>query len=214
MNFNNLNINTRLGVAFGGLLMLLGGVAALGFHGIGQTFGSVENIYGKSVVPMHQLGAVQYLATRNRILAMDMILNTKAENVAKRAAELKANIGKVDIAMNAYHATDITAAEKELVKELDSALKDYRTQGLDPISEAALAGNKEEAEKLYATKLSPLAPKVFDSLEKLVEVQVALAKGQFDGASSANTTTKNLTMGLAAAALALGALLAWLIARS
>ncbi len=211
---SNLKISARLGLAFGVLLVLLAGIAGLGISGIGKTFGSVQQIYGNSVIPLRELGVVQALSLRNRILVMDMILHPEPANVTKRATEQRANAEKIDQAWKNFLSTDLSPPAKDLAKEFEPAQAAYRTEGLAAARDAMLAGKKEEADKIYETKVSPLAPKVFDTLAKLIEIQVTLAKSQYEDAGKVNASTNLQTVVVAAMALLLGALLAWFISRS
>ena len=93
---NNLKIGSRLKVAFGALIVLLILISYVGFNGIGKTFTSVTHIYADSVVPMEGLSAMQYVAMRNRILNMDMIISPDPANVTKRAEEWVKNDELID----------------------------------------------------------------------------------------------------------------------
>ena len=210
----NLKLGQRLGAAFAAVLFLLACISFLGLNGIGKTFESVRSMYEESVVPLSALSNVEYLTTRNRILAMDMIMNPAPANIAKRSAEQLKNTESADKSWKEYTQTTLTDAEKDLVKDFEPALAAYRSQGLVPIREAMNAGNKEEAEAIYEKHLSPLAPKVFEALSKLKEIQVKLAKEQYDLATGVNKSVKYVTLSVAAVSILLGALLAWLITRS
>jgi methyl-accepting chemotaxis protein len=211
---SNLKIGVRLAGAFLVLLLMLAGIAFIGVSGIGQTFNSVTQMYDNSVVPLQDLNEVQYLSMRNRVLAMDMILNPDPANVSKRAAEQVKNAEIVDKAWKAYLATNLTPPEKAVVPELESNLTLLRKEGYGPLREASLAGKSEEAMRIYQTKVSPIAPKVFDPIEKLIELQVTLAKGQFDNASKVNNSVTSTTIVVAVAAVLVGIFLSWAITGS
>ncbi len=212
--FGNMKIGARLGLAFAIVLLLLCGLGFLAINGINKAFANTRDIYENSVVPLRDLGGAQYLSMRNRILAMDMIMNPKPANVAKRSDEQVKNTDKIDALLKHYFATDITKEEKELIAQLTPALDAYRKQGIGPAREASKAGDKEGAEKIYEEKISPLAPKVFDTFEKLNEIQVKLAKENFDVAAKAKDSLVMLTWVLAALAVGIGAALAYFITRS
>ncbi len=211
---SNLKIGVRLTGAFAILLLLLVGIASTGISGIGRTFHSVTDMYANSVVPMQELGHMQYLNMRNRVLAMDMILNPTPANVSKRAAEQIKNADLIDQAWKAYKATDITEPEKLLIAELEPALQAYRKEGIVPAREASVAGKTEEANSIYKDHISPLAPKLFDTLEKLLEIQVKLARAQYDDSAKTNGSVTTTTIAVAAAAALVGAFLALAITRS
>jgi len=207
----NLKIGQRLGAAFAAILVLLASISFLGLNGIGKTFESVRSMYDDSVIPLSDLSKVEWLAMRNRILAMDTIMNPDPANVAKRSAEQLKNSDALDKSWKAYTTTNLTDAEKDLVKVFEPAVNEYRMQGLAPIRDAMTAGKTDEALEIYKKHLSPLAPKVFDTLAQLKEIQVKLAKEQYDRSTGINKSVTNLTLIVAAIAILIGAFLAWLI---
>jgi methyl-accepting chemotaxis protein len=212
--FTNLKIGVRLAVAFGIAMLMLAGIAGMGLNGIGKTNAVIEDMYSGNIIPMQSLGKMQYLAQRNRVLAMDMILNPDPANVTKRSTEQIKNSGLFDEAWKSYLAAHLTPAEKELVKELEPALAAYRAEGLAPAREASVAGKTDEALNIYKTKISPLAPKLFDPLEKIIDIQVAMSKEDSENAAKVNSSVTATTIGVSIFALLLLAFLAWVIARS
>jgi methyl-accepting chemotaxis protein len=204
----------RLAAAFAVLMLMLAGIAFIGVNGLGKTFKSVTEMYSNSVVPLQELNEVQYWSMRNRVLAMDMILNSDPANVNKRVTEQLKNVDKIDKAWKGYLATDLSPPEKVLAPEVESNLALLRKDGYAPLREASLAGKTEEAMALYKTKISPIAPKLFDPLEKMIDIQVTLAKEQFDEAAKVNSSVTTTTITVAVLALLVGVFLAWIITTS
>ncbi len=211
---NNLKIGARLGAAFGLVLAMLVLIALVGLSGISTTFKNLNVMYTSDVVSMEALGKIQYLAQRNRVLAMDMIISPAPANVEKAAKEQIENISKIDDAWKIYLATDLQPEEKALVSEINVAREAYQKEGLTAVRDVSLAWQQDEASRIYREKVIVLAPKFFEPLAKLVEIQVAQAKDSFVEASQTNNSVRGWTMGVAAVALVLGVLLALAITRS
>jgi methyl-accepting chemotaxis protein len=211
---NNFNIGTRLASAFLVLVLMLLGISYTGWSGIGKMFAVTVDLYDDSVVPMGEVGDVQYLASRNRILLMDMLINPDPANVTKRSAEMDKNSATIDARWKTFLATDLAPGEKTLVAEIEPALASYRNEGLSPAKAALLAGNPDDALALYKTKISPLAPKFFDPLGKLMDAQVAMSKEDIDNAKSANSASTTVILSVTLVALLLAVGLAVLITRS
>jgi methyl-accepting chemotaxis protein len=212
--FTNLKIGVRLAVAFGIAMLMLAGIAGMGLNGIGKTNAVIEDTYSGNIIPMQSLGKMQYLAQRNRVLAMDMILNPDPANVTKRAAEQVKNFGLIDEAWKSYSADQLTQAEKELAKEIESALGPYRSEGIDTAREASVAGKTDEALTIYKTKISTLAPKFFDPLQKLVDLQVDMSKEDSEKAAKVHASVTATIIGVSVIALLLLSFLTWVITRS
>ena len=185
------------------------GIAYVGFHEDAKLFAVISDTYENTVIPMQDLGRMQYLAMRNRVLAMDMILNPTQENVSRCSTEQIKNVGLIDEAFKHYQATDTTPEEKKLIAELIPAFAAYRLEGLVPAREASAAGHTEEALNIYKTKVIELAPKLFDTLEKLLDLQVSQAKGDYDDAGSVNSNANRTTALATCTAAVMALLLAW-----
>jgi len=211
---NNFKIGARLSGAFLTLVLLLLGIAYTGWAGIEKMFSGTVDMYADSVVPMGKMSTVQYLAIRDRTLVMDMLLNPDPANIAKRAAEMAKNAATLDKDWQDFLATHLSPEEKALVAEMEPALAAFRNEGLMPAKQALQDGKTEEALAIYKTKISPLAPKFFGPLDKLMVLQVDMSKEDISTATQANTTT-TIIIGLATSlALLLAAVLAVVITRS
>jgi len=210
----NLRIGTRMAGAFMTLVMLLLGVSYTGWSGINKTFAGTVDMYADSLVPMSELGTMQYLAIRNRTLVMDMLINPDPANITKRSTELVKNEIAIDKAWKAFQATSLAPEEKALVQKIEPALAAYRIGGLAAAKEALLTGRIEEAITIYKTKISPLAPKFFEPLEELMDLQVSMSKEDIENATSANASIVTIIVTVTVAALLLAMVLAVLITRS
>ncbi len=85
---NHLKISTRLTLLIGILSTLLVGIGAIGLYGINKTNEALKSVYEDRTVPLEQLGEIDYLVQRNRVLVMDMLLQPTPDNVSKRNVEL------------------------------------------------------------------------------------------------------------------------------
>jgi methyl-accepting chemotaxis protein len=212
--FNNLKIGTRLTVAFVALMLMLVSVAFVGFRGIEKMYGTATDMYSDAVVPMSDLSSLQFLAMRNRVLIMDTIINSDPANITKRAAESVKNSEEIDALWKHYLTGDIDPSEKSLVEEIKPALEAYRREGLIPAREAALAGKLDELTTIYKTKISPLAPKFFDPLDKLITVQDAMSKKDMNDATKEHDLVVAMMVVSALIAMLIAAFLGWIITRS
>ena len=203
-----LSIGKRLSIAFGVLIALMLVLTGIGFNGIQRVYGAAADIYANNLLPISHLGKMQYLSQRNRVLAMDMILNPTRENVAKRVEEQLKNSAEIDKSWSAYLQTDMTEEELRLKPELEKTMEAYRKEGLAPAREASQGNDPDTALVIYKDKINVLAPPYFDVLAKLMEIQVTLAdKGEEDAKQVKNTSTA-WQMGVALVAVLLGVSLA------
>ena len=211
---SNFKIGTRLGLGFGLALVFLAGVAFFGVRGIYKTFDAVSDIYSNSLVPEQDLARLSYLVQRNRVLAMDMILQPEIEHVKARVEEQQKNSALIDESFKHYLDSKLSDAEKQAIAEFQPALLAYRSQGLAPAREASLAGKPDQALVVYKEKISPLMPPMTKPLEKLLELQVTLGKQSFDSAAGVNARTATAAIVIPIVGLLLVSFLGWAITRS
>jgi methyl-accepting chemotaxis protein-1 (serine sensor receptor) len=211
---SKLNIGPRLGVGFAIVLALLLVVAGAGMRGVAEVNSDLRDMYEDRAMPIEQLGAINKLLLRNRILVMDMMAFPTEANVAKRDKELRANIEEVSKVWESFTKTRMSADVRRTAESFIDVRKAYVTQGLLPMRDALRAGKPEEATKVYQDVLSPVAAKVSDALAKLVAAEITEGREEFERAQADAKTLLYTVVGIAALAVLLGAWLAWFITRS
>lgn len=213
---NKLKISTRLTLLISVLSVLLIGIGAIGLFGISQSNDALKSVYEERSVPMAQLGEIDYLVQRNRVLVMDMLL--QPAQVDRRNKELRGNIEKISTIWGAYTAARLQPDEARLAEAFALARKAYVQEGLLPVADAVLTGNTQAALAAYTLRVSQLAPATQSGVRALVKLQLDGAKGQFSAAVVRYTTVRLWAVGSILAGLlfafAFGAALIGGISRS
>ncbi len=210
----NLKIGSRLATAFGALLLLIVAIAAVGFVSSDKLYKEVETIYVDRTVPLADLGQIDYLLQRNRVLVMDMLIQNDPAIVQKRVTELRKNKATMDGLWQKYMATKLTPEETQLAEAFAQARQVYETEALAPAAEAAEAYDFMRAQDLYRTKISPLAPPTAQAMQALVKLQTDVAAEEYRKSEVLKQQVVIAMVGGTALALLLGIGLAVLITRS
>ena len=210
----NMKIGPRLAVAFGVVLVMLVVVAVTGFTGIAKVHAGLKTVYEDRTVSLAQLGDIERLMLQNRILLMDAAQRPERANVEQRLAELDKNLNAADKVWKAYLATYLTPEEDGLAKAFAPAHEAYVRDALRPLRDALAAGNAERAADLYASKVLPLGQAALDAVDKLVQLQIDVAKAEYEKANETKATVSWTSGILSTLALMLGIFLAWVISRS
>jgi methyl-accepting chemotaxis protein len=211
---SNLKIGPRLGVAFGSILALLIIVASAAIVGINAVHSGLKTVYEDRTVCLGQLSQIHQLMLRNRILVTEMMDNLPQEGLAQRNTALQENIASITKTWDAYTATNMTSEEKALADAFIADRKQYVKESLLPIRDAVLAGNTDEAQRIYTQRLPALAKAAEDSIGDLVKLQIAIAAQEYAKANATKTQVLATSVGLTALALIIGSVLALLISRS
>lgn len=210
----NLKIGTRLAAAFTALLLLIASMAVVGFIGANKLFQESKTIYEDRTVPLAQLGDINYLVQRNRVLVMDMLINPSPAVIEKHANELRGNASEIGRLWSAYMSTYLTPEEKVLADAFAQARATYLNEGLLPISTAMSAGDTAAARDIYSQKVEILAPRAQEAVVKLIQLQSDVAAQEFRLAEELNRTIDVFMVASVVIALLLGIILAVFITRS
>ena len=208
-----LTLRASLLAGFAATLVTLVVVAAAGVYGQQRNLDAMSTLYADRTVPLAQLGTVQYLATRSRLVLMDAVQRADEANTGRRLEAFYAYQKTIDAQWKAYTATFLTPEEAKLVDTTQAALKAYRDEGLFPAAQAARARRYDETARLLAGPVDRLNPKVTEGTEALIALQVAVAQETFEGATALGDRMRVLTLGLTLAGVAIGLGAAWTIVR-
>jgi methyl-accepting chemotaxis protein len=211
MKLRDLKVGTRLGLAFAVVLLITALIAATGAWRLGSLKSSSREV---ATVEIERQLVVQAWQA-------DIHLNW-----ARTLASLKAvDVAYIDSLKKEMDATSVTtvakqkrmeelvqdARGKELIAEIAKARDVYRKKR-DEVRDLARLG--EDVTAQVDGTLKPLSMAYIGSIDKLREhMQAGLARSQAEMESVADTGQAILAIG-AAAAIALGAVLAWLATHS
>jgi methyl-accepting chemotaxis protein len=207
-------IGKRLAIAFAVVLVLMLVVAAVGVRGIYRVSDGLETVYKDRTVPLAQLGEMNNLSTRNRLLIVEMLRATDAAEIKRRSDELDTNLKRGQVVLDEYLATWLTPEEKTLADSFVAARKAYTDEGLRPVAAALSGGAMDKALQLYDDKTLPLAAAARDAADKLVKLQIDVAAQEYAKSQSTRGSAVATTVILTGLALALGLAMAWMITRS
>ncbi|HLL20241.1 MAG TPA: methyl-accepting chemotaxis protein [Rubrivivax sp.] len=212
--FNNFSIGARLGIGFAGVLALLLGIAGLGINGIRQVQHALGHMYSERAVAIEELGELNRLMLRNRVLVMDMMAFPEPANVAKRNKELNENIDKVNQVWARFAKHDLSTDARAKAERFAAIRVDYVGKGLLPMRDALLAQKPDEARKIYQDVLSPVAATQAKALTEVVASQIDEGRRDYENSGKQANTLLILVVSGAGLALLLGGVAAWLITRS
>ncbi|HEX2010829.1 MAG TPA: methyl-accepting chemotaxis protein [Roseateles sp.] len=204
-SLRRLKIGLRLALAFGLMLLLLAFLTLFGIQGSGRVFAELKTIYEDRTIPLKQIGAIDALMLRNRILVMEML--REPTQLAELDSQLQANIGEVTSTWKAYMATYLTPEEKRLAEAFAEVRTAYVRQGLLAARDALKAGNNERAQQLYHGQIRTLGAQAKDAIDRLIKLQVEVAAQSYAKAEATRDSVWawSVALSIAAALLALAA---------
>jgi len=209
-----MRIGNRLGIAFAVVLALMLVVAVVSVRGIYRVAAGLETVYRDRTIPLAQLGELNNIATRNRLVIVEMLRAPGFDEIKRRSDELNANLKRAQELQSQYLATELTDSEKELAQRYAATRKSYAEEGLLPVSAALSTGGMSTALQIYEEKTLPLSIKTRELSDQLVKLQIDEAAAEYQRGQDTRSMAVATTVILTGIALVLGAALAWLITRS
>ena len=212
MNIRNWKIGTRLGAGFALLLILLAAVAMLGIQGLNRSNDALHHIVD---VNLKKINLIDEMQTSIHIVARV----TRTIALLSEEAEAAIQHDKVDSAHLKFNA-DYETLDKlpldEAGKALMARIKDElaATRAANNRFSALAKSNKDEAIVLLLREAIPTTSKLQNTLEEFSDVQKMKSSKDEEAAEEAFRSARQLMLGLAACALALGGIIAWACTRS
>jgi methyl-accepting chemotaxis protein len=220
--FANLRLSTRLAAVIALLCVTLVAVGAAGLFALRSTNARLQTVYDDRTVPLHQLTRINALMQDNmREIQLALAHDPRLEesrlhqhDTALHLDRVDANIAVITQIWKEYMATYLTPEEKKLAEEFIAHRGRYVKEGVLPAADLLRQAKFAEAGALVAGKLNPLYNEARKLNDSLVQLQVDVARQEFDGAQ-ADYGRFVVLAGLAIAlSVLIAAMLGWLLNRA
>jgi methyl-accepting chemotaxis protein-1 (serine sensor receptor) len=203
---HNLKISTRLVVLISTLAVMLVVVGLTGLSGISQSNGALKAVYEDRTIPIGQLGDVQHQMLLIRLAIAYSVLDPTPETLAKSIANIGDHLVTIQKTWDAYMATTLTAEEVAVATKFKEDKTRFVLEGLQPAVAALRANDIAGTHSLILEKIRPLAVPVETGIEALMDIQLTVAKTEYDAAAARYTTTRGWSSFAIVAAVVFAAL--------
>ncbi|AZE87186.1 Methyl-accepting chemotaxis sensor/transducer protein [Pseudomonas orientalis] len=213
MSLRNMNIAPRafLGFAFIGALMLLLGVFAL--NQMSKIRGATEDITLSSVPSIRALDEFTQLTLRLRVLSYRLLTNREPDVQQKTLEAFDVRNQQIRTAQGVYEKLIESSEERSTYNEYVRLLAQYH-QIEERMKSLSRANQVEELRTLLNTDLLTNSEQVNAVLNRLLEINNAMALDTNQQAEDQYNLAFNMVVGLLVIATALTLLFAWLLTRS
>lgn len=212
LNLHNLKIGPRLSTLVALLVFLLIGLGLLGIFGMKSSNQSLETVYSDRVVPLKQLKVVSDLYAINIV---DTTHKTRAGSLSWSAAIKNVNDAerKIKEQWEAYRGTLLVDEEQRLVKIALPLMEKANTS----VSYLKKVLERQDMDALVAYAEQDLYPQIdpiTDTIGQLIEVQLLVAKEEYDKASENYSLLSLVSEGAILFGILLSLIFSYLIIRS
>lgn len=195
------------------MLVLMGGIAGVGFKGISDIESELSTVYLDRVIPMQQLRKISNDYFNVRIQVMAAVSTTDTQVIADATRQIEALVAESDKEWQAYIATFLTPDEKRLVADAMAKFASY-DDVRGKVLAALKAGDFDGGRALAKSEGGPALAALMGALDKLSSLQVDVAATEYSDAQDVSARNKITLLGGFGMALLLGSLGAFVIARS
>ena len=180
--FKHLSIKFRLifVIAFLSIGLLVIGMG--GLYGMSKTNDGLRDVYENRAIPLGQLKQIELLLQQDRFTLTVYLAAPPPEVLSNNSARLENNIAEVTMILDSYLATELIPEERELAEIFVVDNTNFVNEGLKPVMEAWRAGEFRTANGIIANKINRLYRPVSIGIEKLSQMQTAMAKEKYQQA--------------------------------
>ena len=143
----NWTIGKRVTIGFAAILILLGVMAAASIVLLRQIKGHQEGILGDALPGITASGQIKYLTSETE-LTVSRVVTAKTPEARKTFEDnMQAQMNQIQKVLDDYEKTIVRSEDREQFNRLVAA-RDLYLKALNPVLEAASAGNDTEAQRL------------------------------------------------------------------
>ncbi len=201
--FKNLNIKSRLTTMMAVISILLLVIGGMGLFGMAKSNDGLRSVYEDRTVPMKQIAAIQKLLLTNRLLITASLSASTVEEIRQNTIEVEQNIKEIAQIWDAYMTAYLMPEEKELSGKFAEDRKHFVSEGLKPAVAALQANDFVLAKNVLAEKVRPLYRPVGEGIQNLLQLQIDVARQEYEAANSRYDNIRNIAVALISAGIVL-----------
>jgi methyl-accepting chemotaxis protein len=181
-----------------------------GHHGMKAAVAGLDTVYQDRVVPLRDIKQIADMYAVNIVDTAHKARNGNLDNKAalKNVLEAEALIAQK---WKAYLGTVLVAEETRLVAEIEPMMKASQAP-LARLKQLLETGNHDGLAKFTIDELYPFVDPLSNKFSDLIEVQLDVAKREYDTANELSSRLKAINLIVGALSLILGLSFAWLMA--
>jgi methyl-accepting chemotaxis protein len=207
----NITIKARLVAILSFLLLACVLIGVGGLVSLASVNASLKTVYEDRLIALGQLDRVVRLANRHQLMLAKALTDEPAK-VKVAMDGIEKDIGDGDKVWATYLATFLTPDEKTLSTDMDGKRKIFIQQGVQPAVAALRGGDVAAATTMVHGIVDQHYTAMRAPLSKLIELQLAVGKHEYEEGQKHFIEFRNLTIGAIVLATVLGIIAGvWLV---
>ena len=209
----NLTVKAQLALIAGSLGVSMVAVMFAGMAGMSSSNDTLRTVYEDRTVCIQQLAQVNNRLREEVFALTRTTLDAQSYPAAESVRDAEKGKSELESIWKDYASSYMTPTEKGLADAFKTRYDAIEAQALAPWRAAVSAGQAAEASALLHGKVASLLPETTKGLADLRQLQVDVAKSEYEAARERYKTLRLTLILIAVAGLALGAFISVLTAR-
>lgn len=189
-SLKNISIKARLLMVIAIMSALLLVIGSMGILGMSKASEGLRSVHDDRMLPSNQIFQVQKLLLTNRLRITASLFNSTPESIQKNIVEVEKNIVDITSIWDAYTKSSLSPEEKILADQVTNDKNRFVMEGLQPAITALRNNNAALASTIIENKVNSLYEPVGDGIQKLLQLQIRIAKQEFDAGESRYYSTR------------------------
>ncbi|HWR88287.1 MAG TPA: methyl-accepting chemotaxis protein, partial [Acidiferrobacterales bacterium] len=193
--------------------LVLVAAGALGLYGMSASNAGLHTVYADRTIPIGQISGILERVMDNRIQLLRVGRQPTPEAIRESIETIDKNIAEITRLWNEYMATYLTEEEKGLAEKWHADRARFVQEGLQPAVAALRTGRVDEMSRIVTQSVEPLYPAVKAGADVLIDLQLRVAKEEYDRAASLSAALRNALLVMVLLAVIGGGLFAYATVR-
>jgi methyl-accepting chemotaxis protein len=214
---NNIKVKSRLLLLTGLTIVSMLAVGLMGLNAMSKINQSLGTVYADRLVPTGQISQIMLLMQENRselLLALQHDSRSEFSSMHDHPIDLhlkqvERNIEKITDIWSHFLTSYLTPEEKRLADDYAEKRGQFVNKGLRVALRELDKGNYNGANQVLLSQVNPLYREAGAAADRLLQLQLEVAKAEFDKAEQHYDGNITQFIGLMALAFVLSGLVAW-----
>jgi methyl-accepting chemotaxis protein len=210
--FNQLKLGAKMAVGFAFVIAISVAIGLLGRTGTARLSGIADAMFSDQLTTVLDVNTINSEALYYDKLLYDFAIQTKVEEMEKTAKEMDLHAKKLNDLLNVYRKTDLSKEEQAILPEIDAAWAAYQAVAVN-VKKLISQDQTSDGLALMNGDARVKFEKVDKGLDKLIEVNVDIARAANEEAKQTASTLNLAILALVVCGTAASALVAYVITR-
>jgi methyl-accepting chemotaxis protein len=201
----SITVKAQLALIAGSMSVSMLIISSSGLYGMSQTGEALRTVYEDRTVCIQQLAQVSNRLQDELIALSRATLDPQVSPAAGAVGRADKDRSELEALWKDYMSSYLTPTEKQRADAFKASYDTLETKGFAPLRAALSSNQQEQASTLLHQSVDTAIPAALTALRDLRQLQVDVAKSEYDASRERFSLLRSILIGLAVAGVALGA---------